>query len=254
MTEIDRALADRRLLGAGLGPLATWRTWLIALKAAFGRPLDVKERKVFRAIAGKRGLPKHRVRELWCVAGRRSGKSRMAAAIAIFLGLFQKHRLSPGERGVVLVLAASVDQARVVFNYVKGFLEASPALAREIVAVKQFEIELKNGIVIGVHSNSYRTVRGRTLVAAVFDETAFWRDESTATPDTETYTAVLPSLATTNGMLIGISTPYRKVNENASRRSKNTGKVVQPDGCGQARRILLRWHAISRLFRAKRGA
>ena len=143
MKEIDHVLADKRLLGAGLGPLATWRTWLIALKAAFGRPLDVKERKVFRAIAGKRGLPKHRVRELWCVAGRRSGKSRMAAAIAIFLGLFQKHRLSPGERGVVLVLAASVDQARVVFNYVKGFLEASPALAREIVAVKQFEIELR---------------------------------------------------------------------------------------------------------------
>ena len=75
MTEIDRALADKRLLGAALGPLETWRTWLIILKAAFGRPLDVKERKVFRAIAGKRGLPKHRVRELWCIAGRRSGKS-----------------------------------------------------------------------------------------------------------------------------------------------------------------------------------
>src|SRR6516164_6949385 len=212
MKEIDHVLADKRLLGAGLGPLATWQTWLIALKAAFGRPLTDEEREVFHnTIAGERDLPKRRVRELWCVAGRRSGKSRMAAATAIFLGLFQKHRLSPGERGVVLVLAASVDQARVVFNYVKGFLEASLALAREIVAIKQFEIELKNGIVIGVHSNSYRTVRGRTLVAAVFDETAFWRDESTATPDTETYTAVLPSLATTNGMLIGISTPYRKV-------------------------------------------
>jgi hypothetical protein len=49
------------------------------------------------------------------------------------------------------------------------------------------------------------------LVAAVFDEVSFWRDESSASPDTETYTAVLPSLATTNGMLIGISTPYRKI-------------------------------------------
>src|SRR5205085_6440321 len=158
MPEIDRVLADKRLLGAGLGPLATWRVWLVPLKAAFGRPLTHDELEVFRTIAGDRDLPKGRVRELWCVAGRRSGKSRMAAAIAIFLGLFQKHRLSPGERGVVLVLAASVDQARVVFNYVKGFLEASPTLAREIVAVKQFEIELKNGILIGVHSNSYRTV------------------------------------------------------------------------------------------------
>src|SRR5262249_24207638 len=79
------------------------------------------------------------------------------------------------------------------------------------VALKRQEIELCNGIVIAVHSNSYRTVRGRTLVAAIFDETAFWRDESTSTPDTEVYSAVLPALATTNGMLIGISTPYRKL-------------------------------------------
>jgi hypothetical protein len=40
---------------------------------------------------------------------------------------------------------------------------------------------------------------------------SFWRDETSSQPDTETYTAVLPSLATTDGMLIGISTPYRKV-------------------------------------------
>src|SRR5262249_13762491 len=36
------------------------------------------------------------------------------------------------------------------------------------------------------------------------------RDESSATPDVETYRAVLPSLMTTQGMLIGISSPYRR--------------------------------------------
>jgi hypothetical protein len=77
-------------------------------------------------------------------------------------------------------------------------------------ADKRSEIELKNGIVIAVHSNSFRTVRGRTLVAAILDEVSFWRDETTATPDVEVYRAVLPSLATTDGMLIGISTPYRR--------------------------------------------
>jgi hypothetical protein len=199
------------MLGAALGPLESWQTWLITLKAAFGRLLTDKEREVFHTIAGDRFPPKRRVRELWCVVARRSGKSRMAAATSIFLALFQKHRLSPGEHGMCLVISGSVDQARTVFNYVRGFLEAAPALAREVVAIKRQEIELKNGIVIAVHSNSYRTVRGRTCVACVFDETAFWRDESTATPDTETYTAVLPSLATTNGMLVAISTPYRKL-------------------------------------------
>src|SRR5262249_48766074 len=128
-----------------------------------------------------------------------------------YLALFQKHKLAPGEKGVALVLAASVDQARTVFGYVRGFLEASPALAREVAGVKRFEIELRNGIVIAVHSNSYRTVPGRTVVAGVLGEVAFSRHEPTASPDVEVYSAVLPGLATTGGMLIGISTPYRKL-------------------------------------------
>lgn len=208
---IDRALADPRLLGAGLGDLASWRIWLTVLKAACGLPLDEAERQTFVTVAGNRAAPTSRVRELWCVAGRRSGKSRMAAAIAIYLALFTKHKLARGERGMCLVIAGSVDQARTVFGYVHGFLEASPALAKEVVAVSRHEIELKNGLIIAVHSNSFRTLRGRTLAAVIFDEVAYWRDEFSATPDVETYSAVLPSLATTNGMLIGISTPYRKL-------------------------------------------
>ncbi len=43
------------------------------------------------------------------------------------------------------------------------------------------------------------------------DEVAFWRSETTANPDVETYQALVPSLATIPGaMLIGISTPYRR--------------------------------------------
>ena len=64
---------------------------------------------------------------------------------------------------------------------------------------------------IAVHSNSFKTVRGRTLLCAIFDEIAMWRDVDSALPDIETYRAVFyPALMTTNGMLIGISSPYRK--------------------------------------------
>src|SRR6516164_42385 len=209
--EIDHALSDHRLLGGGFGCLDTWCTWLAVLKAAFGRPLDAHEREIFTAVAGNRAVPKNRVREFWAVAGRRSGKSRVAAAIAVYLSLFCKHKLARGERGMCLVLAGSMDQALAVIGYIRGLLEDAPALWAEVVAVKRYEIELKNNITIAVHSNSFRTVRGRTLVGCVFDETAFWRDESSASPDVEVYRATLPSLATTNGMLIGISTPYRKL-------------------------------------------
>jgi hypothetical protein len=209
--EIDLALLDRRMLGAGFDDLATWSTWVTVLRACFGLPLVEQERETFAAVAGGRAPPTRRVRELWCVAGRRSGKSRVAAAVSVYLALFVKHRLAKGEKGMCLVLAGSLDQSRTVFNYVRGFLEAAPALRREVVSISRNEIRLRNGIVIAVHSNSFRTVRGRTLVACVMDETAYWRDESTATPDVEVYRAVLPSLTTTNGLLISISTPYRKL-------------------------------------------
>jgi hypothetical protein len=185
-------------------PHVYWRSWN-------ERRLRVTIGVTLRKAAHCANSPTQRVRELWCVAGRRSGKSRIAAAVAVYLALFVQHRLAKGERGMCLVIAGSVDQARMVFNYIRGFLEAAPALEREVAAVKRSEIELKNGIVIAVHSNSFRTVRGRTLVAAILDEVSFWRDETTATPDVEVYRALLPSLATTDGMLIGISTPYRRL-------------------------------------------
>ena len=210
MPAIDSALSDGRLLGAGLGPLNSWVTWLVVLRAAFGLPLDAIDRRVFHAVAGGREPPKQRVRELWCIAGRGSGKSRIAAAVSIYQALFVKHRLAPGERGMCLVIAGTVDQARVVYGYVRGFLEASPSLRHEVVAMTQLEVTLRNRVTIGVHPNSFRSIRGRTLIGCVFDETAFWRDESTATPDTEVYTAVLGGFRA-DGMLISISTPYRKL-------------------------------------------
>jgi hypothetical protein len=209
--EIDRALTDERLLGAGLGDPTSWAVWLAILRAGFGLPLDEQQNALFASVAGERSPPTHRVRELWAICGRRSGKSRIAAAVAIFLALFLRYNLARGERGMCLVVAGSIEQARMVFNYIRGFLEAAPALEKEIASVRRYEITLRNGIVIAVHSNSYRTVRGRTLVAAVLDEVSFWRDESSATPDIETYRAILPSLATTNGLLVGISSPYRKL-------------------------------------------
>ena len=210
-TTIDAAIDDQALFGAALGDAATWQTWRVVLKATFGIKLNRDEARVFAAVAGSRSPPAQRVRELWAIIGRRGGKSRVAAALAVYLAAFCQHRLARGEIGMVLCLAASQDQAQVVFRYVLAFLEASPILRQEIDNVTRSEITLKNGIVIAVHANSFRTIRGRTLIAVIFDEISFWRDETSATPDTEVYRAVLPALATTNGLLIAISTPYRRL-------------------------------------------
>ena len=215
----DEWLADQRLLGAGLGSSApsadreSWGAWHTVAKAVSGRPLNPREAETFAELAGPRKPPEAPPSEVWIVAGRRSGKSRMAGAMAVYLAAFEDHvrKLAPGELGYVLVLSPSKSQARSVRDYAEGFLRASPILSDLIVDVTTEEIRLSNGVVIAVHSNSFRTVRGKTLLACVLDEVAYFRDQDSASPDIEVYRAVLPALATTGGMLIGISSPYRRV-------------------------------------------
>jgi hypothetical protein len=206
---IDRAL-DARLLGKTLSDISTWATWVAILKAAFALELNAEELATFASVSGGRAVPRERVRELWVIAGRRSGKSRIAALIGVYVALFTKHALAAGERGMVLILAGSQDQAGVVFGYARSFLEASPALKNELIDATRSELRLRNGITLAIHSNSFRTVRGRTLCGVVFDEVATWRSDNSAEPDHETYSAVLPALITTKGMLVAISTGYRR--------------------------------------------
>ena len=97
----------------------------MVLKAAFAEALTAEERALFALVAGDRAPPSRRVRELWCgPIGRRSGKSRMAAAVAVHIAALTDHskRLVPGEIGTVAVIAASREQASTVFNYMRGFL------------------------------------------------------------------------------------------------------------------------------------
>jgi hypothetical protein len=64
---------------------------------------------------------------------------------------------------------------------------------------------------IVIATNSYRAVRGRSVLVSIFDECAFWQDERTARPEVETYRAVRPSLMRLAGaMLVDISTPHKK--------------------------------------------
>jgi hypothetical protein len=208
---IDQAILEPTLLGAAFGgDVASWSTWRAVLKAAWGIELSRHEAKAFAAVAGSRKPPQQRVRELWAVVRRRGGKSRIAALIVCYVALFVQHRLAPGERGLCLVLSATLEQSKVALSYCQAFLERSTVLRQEIEDVTANEIRLKNGITIATHPNSFRSVRGRTLLCCVFDEISFWRDDTSATPDSEVYSAVLPSLATCNGLLVGISSPYRK--------------------------------------------
>ena len=165
----------------------------------------------------------------------------MASAAAVYFACFVPHKLAPGERGMVLVLSASVEQSCICYGYCLAFLQESPVLRREILEVTRNEIRLKNGVILAIHSNSFRTSRGRTTLGIVFDETAWWRDDTTSQPDVETYRAIMPSLVRPGGtgMLISISSPYRKTGLLHTKHKQYFGVDADDVLCVQAPTVVL---------------
>ncbi len=119
-----------------------------------------------------------------------------------------KPYLAPGERGTVMVIATDRRQARVIMRYAEALLEGVPMLARLITRKTADAVDLSNGVTLEVHTCSFRTVRGYTIVAALLDELAFWRTDDSANPDTEILNALRPAMATVPGaMLLAASSP-----------------------------------------------
>jgi hypothetical protein len=208
-TTLRVALADPKLLANALSG-ESWAAWRSLLLAAMGEPLEATELEHFRRLTGRQVPPPERVDELWCVIGRRGGKSRAIAVLAAYLAALCRVKLDPGEIGVVLCLAPSKEQAGVVLSYVAAALEQSPILSRLIRRQTSESIELTNRITIDVRSASFRRLRGQTCVACIADEAAYWQSEESSNPDTEIINAVRPSLLTTHGPLIVISSPYSR--------------------------------------------
>ena len=209
----------------------SWEAWRAILSGAFNLPMTDTQKEHFNALAGGREPPKKRVRELFVISGRRCSKSHTTAATAIYLATLGfeieglKDRLSVGEKPVISILAVDRSQAKVIFNYVRGMLEASPVFSAMIHKQYAESIELSNSVCIEVGTSNYRAIRGRSLVACVFDEACFFRDSETSeSNDLELYRAALPSLSTTNGMLIAVSSPYSKRGLMFSKYEKHFGQ------------------------------
>ena len=222
----------------------SWRAWRVFLKALFGIPItDESEKELFQSCTGLTEQKNGPSREAYVIAGRRSGKSYMSSLIAVYLAAFKDWSpyLSPGEKGWIFIIATDKEQAKIIKKYISGILNSNEVFKRLIEREMQTEIELKNGVVIAVKTCNYRTLRGYTVLAAICEEIAFWRDDNSANPAEEVLAALRPSLATVpESMLIGISTPY-------SRSGLLWEKYRKYYGNGEARSPLI-WKAPTRVM------
>ena len=102
---IVEALADHELFGRVFQPTTAWSAWRAFLAALFGLPMSDDQVAIYRRHTGRQRPPEASAREAWVVVGRRGGKSRVAALVAVYLALFRDYEgiLVPGEPGVLLI-------------------------------------------------------------------------------------------------------------------------------------------------------
>lgn len=194
----------------------TWRVWRVVGKALFGEPLTPEELETFTRFTGRTVGPDSPAREIWLAVGRRGGKDWFAAAVVVYLACFRRHDLKTGELGRVMLLAVDQDQASECFRYITELIDSVPELAAMVVKKSTklgfLRLDLSNRIQILVKPADKRRVRGRTVLAIVADEIAFWwSDETSANPDREVLKALKPSMLGVKGaLLIAISSPYAR--------------------------------------------
>jgi hypothetical protein len=183
------------------------------LALLFHLPMSSEQIAIARACTGLQELPEQAFTEAWLVVGRRGGKSLQLAMIATYLALFKdwSANLVPGERGTVLVLAADRRQAQSIMRYATALCTEVPLLASRMECSTTEVIEFRGRVGIEVATASYRTVRGRTLIAGILDELALFRSEDSANPDYEILDAIRPAMASMPGsMLLCASSPYSR--------------------------------------------
>jgi hypothetical protein len=210
--KITTAISDPEVFGPFFRG-STWDAWRVFLTALFALPLTAEQLELYRQHTGRTDPPTKPLHEAWLVIGRRGGKSFILATIAVFLASFMDWRpyLGPGEVATIMIIARDRRQARVIKRFVSGLLHEVPMLRGTIEDEGAEAITLKNRICIEIHTASFRSTRGYTIVAALLDELAFWPTDDAADPDVEVITAVKGGMATVPGaMLLCASSPHAR--------------------------------------------
>jgi hypothetical protein len=225
------AMRDPKVFGQYFRDVS-WKAWFAFAASLFALPMTTEQLAIYQRHTGRIAPPTTSSHEAWLCIGRRGGKSFFLAVIAVFLACFKDWRpyLGPGEVGTVMVIAADRRQARVIMRYIIGLLKNVPMLARQIESVTRESISLKNRIAVEIHTASFRTTRGYTIVAALLDEAAYWpTDESSAEPDIEVINAIRPGMATIpDAMLLVASSPHARRGALWAAHRKHYGKDGDP--------------------------
>jgi len=139
------------------------------------------------------GVLRTRSKRLLLLCSRQSGKSTTTAVLALHRALYEPNSL-------VLLVSPSLRQSSELFRKVTTLLRGvEPAPAR--IEDNRLSLELANGSRVVSLPGSEATVRGYSGAALIVEDEA-------ARVDDALYEAIRPTLATSDGDLVLLSTPF----------------------------------------------
>jgi len=129
------------------------------------------------------------------VASRQVGKSTCTALKAI-------RKAWCYEDQTILVISRTARQSQLLCEKIVNFINKEPIVKSDVVKANTEQVKFENGSVIYSLPGKSENVRGYSATMIIVDEAAFVPDE--------VFAAIEPALATTDGQLILISSPFRR--------------------------------------------
>lgn len=189
---------------------------LVAFDGAEPGALASDDRELARKIFGDvETIPAEARHVLVAVCGARSGKSYVLCALRLlYLALtVPLDTLAPGELAVAVIVAPDLRLGRQTLRYALGAAKGCKAIASrlESESADGFTLKREGGRTVSLEclpaTRGGSALRGRSLVGAVLDESAFFRDESYQVNDQELFKAVAPRVMA-GGQCVIASTPW----------------------------------------------
>ena len=207
---MDDALENPKLLGQFVQG-KSWGAWRTLWRSAFALPPRDGDLATFKLCTGRENWPSRPARELWAIIGRRGGKSMNVGLLGTYTAAFLKYpQLAPGEVATIPIISPTRQQSKVIKGYIGSFFQDNPYLRGKLIKETTFQISLANRIEISIMSSDFRSLRGFSCPLVILEEASFFYQEGART-DTEAVRAVRPALATFDGLLCVISSPFGKM-------------------------------------------
>jgi hypothetical protein len=167
---ILKALRDPQLLGAlpAFRDLTSWSAWEAFLSAVYGLPMSEAQLATLRAHTGRTAPREGGYAEAVAIVGRQSGKSEIAAALAVFEAISAQREPGRGETYAGPVAQDARAALRTLFRYASTPFETSPLLEKFVMGSTQDTLALENGTVIAGPARKRRPTGYRRLRVSSF--------------------------------------------------------------------------------------